>query len=125
MVEVDKPPIDVDQIMARIRERLRARREAGQTQQGRDATGPLEKAFSIALKNAQVGVSLPLMYRQSGVKRTLATLVARLFLRLAQLITQNERIFNEANIDTSCAEQAPAGAEQSGSPAPQKAERRG
>ncbi len=83
MVNADPQVIDVDAIMARIRERVRARRKQ---QRGGGATGLREQTFSIALKHAQLSLA-----RQCGLQQTLARPAARLFLRVARLISQDAR----------------------------------
>ena len=79
----DKGLIDVDQVMARIRETLRTQRESGQKRPGVAATGLIERALSLALKLAYVS-NAPL-HGQSAVQRTLVRPIAKLFLRLAPL----------------------------------------
>jgi hypothetical protein len=103
MADADKLPIQVDQAMARIRERIHMQREALKRQPSEEVAGPKEQALSIARKHAQVGVSLPPMHHQSGFQRMLAMPVAKLFLRFAQLVTRDQRSFNQAIIDASSA----------------------
>ena len=78
MVAAAKTPIDVDHVMASIRENLRSRRKAGQ--RGPSATGALERVFSLALKHASPTDS------DSRVYELVTTRMAKLFLRLAHFI---------------------------------------
>ena len=107
MLDVRNPEIDVDDIMRRIQEKVQA--TAGQPVEAPppEASVPaqsvesLEALLARARARAQVGVSLPPMTRTRGLKRAVALRVANLFLRLAQLITRDQRDFNEAVLATS------------------------
>jgi len=83
MANAEQQVISVDDIMARIRERVRTRRKQ---QRGRGATGLLEQTFSIALKHAHLSTA-----RQSGLQQRLTRPAARLFLRVARLISHDAR----------------------------------
>jgi len=105
MLDVQNPDIKVDEIMQRIQEKVRLGRKQAAPQQVATAapvaTGP-SLIFSHLLAQlrdtAQVGASLPPMSRIHGLKRSLATVVANAFLRMAQLITRDQRTFNQAAI---------------------------
>ena len=103
MLDVQNPDIKVDELMQRIQEKIRLRRDQHvPTQVGAGAQGAtdLSLMFNQLLAQvrdtAEVGVSLPPMSRTHGLKRSVATLVAKVFLRLAQLITREQRAFNQA-----------------------------
>ncbi len=103
MLDVQNPEIKVDEIMQRIQEKIRLRRDQdAPTQLGAGAQGAADSSLMFnqllaqVRDTAQVGVSLPPMSRTHGLKRTVATLVAKVFLRLAQLITREQRAFNQA-----------------------------
>ncbi len=107
MLDVQNPEIKVDEIMQRIQEKVRLRREqAAPPQVGTGASVPADSSLMLnqllaqARDLAQVGVNLPPMSRTHGLKRSLATLVAKVFLRVAQLITRDQRAFNQAVVAT-------------------------
>jgi O-antigen chain-terminating methyltransferase len=106
MLDVQNPEIRVDEIMQRIQDKVRLRREQALPAQARN-TAPMplltpdswlgvDKALSRARESAQIGVALPPMSRTHGLKRAIAVVFARLFLRVAQLITRDQRVFNHA-----------------------------
>jgi 2-polyprenyl-3-methyl-5-hydroxy-6-metoxy-1,4-benzoquinol methylase len=106
MLDVKNPEIRVDEIMLRIQEKVRARREANGASipppsAGLDPAGwhSADQALARAQEVAQVGASLPAMSRIHGFKRVIAGGVARAFLRLAQLITRDQRTFNVAALE--------------------------
>src|SRR6266849_5352377 len=107
MLDVQNPEIKVDDIMQRIQEKVRLRREVAATNSKPPAGPPLASApadSSLAINQmlveaqelAQVGNTLPPMSRTRGLKRVFAIAVAKVFLRLAQLITRDQRAFNQA-----------------------------
>src|ERR1700737_2519203 len=102
MLDVQNPDIKVDEIMQRIQEKVRLRREhAVPRQAGTGAPVPADslifnQLLAQARDTAQVGVNVPPMSRTHGLKRRLAAAVAKAFLRLAQLITRDQRAFNQA-----------------------------
>jgi SAM-dependent methyltransferase len=106
MLDVQNPEISVDEIMQRIQDKVRLRREQLLPAQARNAAPmPLlipdswlrvDKALSQARESAHIGVALPPMSRTHGLKRAIAVVFARLFLRVAQLITRDQRAFNHA-----------------------------
>jgi O-antigen chain-terminating methyltransferase len=107
MLDVKNPEIKVDDIMRRIQEKIRLRPEpAAIRQEPRAAFAPgasapdssrmINQLLVQAQELARVGMTLPPMSRMRGLKRTLATQVAKIFLRLAQLVTRDQRAFNEA-----------------------------
>jgi len=104
MLDVQNPEINVDEIMQRIQEKVRRRGQAGPPQVGMGAPVPAESSLIFnqllaqARETAQVGVTVPPMSRTHGLKRRLATSVAKAFLRLAQLITRDQRTFNDTAV---------------------------
>jgi O-antigen chain-terminating methyltransferase len=106
MLDVKNPEIRVDEIMQRIQEKVRARHEA-RTASLSPPPPALELAgwqsadevLSRAREVAQVGASVPAMSRTHGLKRVVAGSVARAFLRIAQLITRDQRAFNVATLE--------------------------
>src|SRR5712692_621913 len=102
MLDVKNPQIRVEDIMQRIQEKVRTRRgtpppPAGwPAPVGLDLEGwqPVEETLARAQDLAQVGASVPAMTRMHGIRRALAGGVARVFLRVAQLITRDQRAFN-------------------------------
>ena len=60
---------------------------------------PAEDVLARARQFAQVGAALPPMTRLSGLKRAIAGGVAKAFLRVAQLITRDQREFNLAVLE--------------------------
>ncbi|HYZ88363.1 MAG TPA: class I SAM-dependent methyltransferase, partial [Myxococcales bacterium] len=93
----------------RIQEKVRATRGASAPRQSAIVAGSLEiprwQALEDSLARAQdvahVGAALPAMSRIHGLKRTVATGVAKAFLRIAQLITRDQRTFNLTALDAS------------------------
>jgi O-antigen chain-terminating methyltransferase len=104
MLDVQNPEIKVDEIMQRIQEKVRLRREQPATLQGAAAGPPLPGGSSLGFNQllaqvrdtAQVGISVPPMSRTHGLKRLVAEPIAKAFLRVAQLITRDQRTFNQA-----------------------------
>lgn len=103
MLDVQNPEIRVDEIMQRIQEKVRLRREQGApAQAGTAQSFPPDSSIMInqlvaqARDFAQVGVSVPPMTRTRGLKRAIARVFAHVFLRIAQLITRDQRSFNNA-----------------------------
>jgi FkbM family methyltransferase len=95
--------IKIDELMRDIREEVRQKR--GQKMAVNVVTqgiepysalddGVIEEALATADKVHAVGENLPPMTRQTGFRRILATSVGRIFLRLAQIITRDQRQFN-------------------------------
>lgn len=103
MLDVQNPEIDVDQLMQRIQDKVRQRREAAPTEQlpalaadpAPDAAMKLNQLIAQARDFGQVGVNVPPMFRTAGLKRLVAAPIAKLFLRLAQLITRDQRAYND------------------------------
>ncbi|HMC34060.1 MAG TPA: hypothetical protein VKH65_06625, partial [Myxococcales bacterium] len=100
------PEIRVDEIMERIREKVRTRSQARAPAAtlppvALDLGGwePVDGMLARAQEVAQVGASVPPMTRMRGLKRVVAGGVARAFLRLAQVITRDQRSFNLATMD--------------------------
>jgi O-antigen chain-terminating methyltransferase len=61
--------------------------------------GRVDEVLARAQEVAQVGASLPPMKQMRGIKRTLAGAVGRAFLRVAQIITRDQRAFNLAALE--------------------------
>ena len=106
MLDVKNPEIRVDEIMERIREKVRTRSQARAPAAtlppvALDLGGwePVDGMLARAQEVAQVGAAVPAMTRMRGLKRVVAGSVARAFLRLAQVITRDQRSFNLATID--------------------------
>jgi SAM-dependent methyltransferase len=107
MLDVKHPEIKVEDIMQRIQEKVRATRGAPAARATATIAGipgiPRWQALDDALDRAQaaapVGTAVPPMTRLQGFKRTVATGVAKTFLRLAQLITRDQRTFNLTAVD--------------------------
>ena len=106
MLDVKNPEIRVDEIMQRIREKVRTRSQASAPAAtlppvALDLGGwePVDGMLARAQEVAQVGAAVPAMTRMRGLKRMVAGSVARAFLRLAQVITRDQRSFNLATID--------------------------
>jgi SAM-dependent methyltransferase len=107
MLDVKNPEIDVDAIMQRIQEKIRLRKEAPASapsapppalMQAPDSSVVTQK-IAQARDSAQVGLALPPMSRTHGVARLFAQPLAKAFLRVAQLVTRDQRQFNAAAVD--------------------------
>src|SRR5437879_1267597 len=94
MLDVKNPQIRVEEIMLRIQEKVRAKRPAASgvpaatVLSGSDV---IDDVLERAQQVAQVGAALPGMSRQHGLKRVVAGGIAKAFLRIAQLITRDQR----------------------------------
>ena len=106
MLDVKNPEIRVDEIMQRIQEKVRLRREARRATPTSAAPAPFdpssqrsEEVLARAQELANVGAALPPMTRIHGLKRLVAQAVAKAFLRMAQLITRDQRAFNLTVVD--------------------------
>src|SRR3954464_3733790 len=99
MLEIKNPEIDVDALVQSIQAKVQERRPGPPA----DGAGPGSSAIEQSLKRARdvaaVGADLPAMTRTQGVARLLAVPVAKAFLRMAQLITRDQRTFNLASVD--------------------------
>src|SRR5438445_6503836 len=101
MLDVKNPEIRVDEIMQRIQEKVRARRQqrtpstAVAPAAALDVSGyePVDEVLARAQEVAQVGATVPAMTRMRGLKRMVAGAVARAFLRTARVITRDPRPF--------------------------------
>src|SRR5438445_7249966 len=97
LLDVRNPEIRVDEIMQRIQEKVRLARAARAPEidapppSSADLAGwqPVDEVFARAQDVAQVGASLPAMSRTRGLKRVVASGVARAFLRIARLIARD------------------------------------
>src|SRR4051812_13029300 len=107
MLEANNPEIDVDALMQRIQERVQQRQAALPPEDGAPvlpgrasvASSAMEQLLSRAREVASVGADLPAMTRTHGVTRFVARPIAKAFLRIAQLITRDQRTFNLAALD--------------------------
>jgi SAM-dependent methyltransferase len=107
LLDVRNPEIRVDEIMQRIQEKVRSARAERIASSGAppvasfDVSGwqPVDEVLARAQDVAQVGAALPPMTRMHGLKRLVAANVARAFLRMAQVITRDQRSFNLAVLD--------------------------
>src|SRR5207302_10719000 len=98
MLDVKNPEIRVDEIMERIREKVRTRSQtrapaATLPPVALDLGGwePVDGMLARAQEVAQVGASVPPMTRMRGLKRAVAASVAPTFPRLAQGLTRARR----------------------------------
>jgi hypothetical protein len=92
--------IDVDEIMRSIREKVRQRRESQPADDSSAGWLRTEELIAIARRHADVGAQLPPMTRMGGLQRLLAAPLAKAILRLAQLVTRDQRAFNHATTDS-------------------------
>src|SRR5258708_816566 len=109
MLDVKNPEIDVDQVRQQVEEKVRLRRavtSAPPTVAPPVAANSAQGEWSMthellarARETSQMGAALPPMSRVSGIKRVFALAVAKVFLRIAQLITRDQRAFNQAVLD--------------------------
>lgn len=104
MLDVKNPEIDVDALMQRIEEKVRLRSDALSAEGAPApplvaATSAVDQALSRARQVAFVGGDLPAMNRTHGLARMVARPVAKAFLRIAQLITRDQRTYNLAVLD--------------------------
>ncbi|WP_194174803.1 methyltransferase domain-containing protein [Desulfofundulus thermobenzoicus] len=100
----------MDEIMERIREEIRRRRQQTSVPPGNEVLSPdqemiynnnfinkwvqLESALQAAEQVSQVGTRLPGMYTFRGWRRKIATFAGNVFLRLSQVITRDQRAYN-------------------------------
>jgi hypothetical protein len=109
VIEANNPEIRVDEIMQRVQEKVRARRaphprdSADSSMSAVDhsllGSTAVEELFAQAQQAADVGAAVPAMSRLRGPLRALAVSVAKTFLRVAQIITRDQRVFNHAALD--------------------------
>jgi hypothetical protein len=107
LVDVKNTEIRVDEVMKRVQETARNRWEL----HGAPHTAPraevlqapgwdqIDEQVARAQKVALVGAYLPSMTRLRGLKRLVAVVGAKFFLRAAQLITRDQREFNLAILE--------------------------
>ena len=106
MLDVRNPHLRVEEVMRRIQEEVRARRDPRPASDCAPVPAPLEvegwhpldEMFARAEQHAHLGVEVPPMSRLTGLQRTFAVGVAKAFLRIAQLITRDQREFNLATL---------------------------
>ena len=107
MIEPSNPEIDVDQLMAEIRDEVL--RERAATSAALAAPLPsalvvtndagwysLRDHLHVAEQHAAVGAEVPPFGRYRGPKRALARAIARIVIFLSQVITAPQRIYNGA-----------------------------
>ncbi len=107
MLDVKNPEIDVDALMQRIQEKVQQRKaslppdDAAPFPIGGNApsNAAMEQMLSRAAEVAAVGADIPAMSRTRGAARMLALPIAKAFLRIAQLITRDQRTFNLAVLE--------------------------
>ncbi len=108
MLDVQNPQIDVDQIMRQIEAKVQQRRSMPpgppppSTPAPAASAGPwsfIEQVIARAQANSAIGAAVPAMSKLSGVKRRAAGVMAKAFIRLAQLITRDQRIYNQAVVE--------------------------
>jgi SAM-dependent methyltransferase len=106
MLDVKNPEIDVDALMQRIQEKIQQRRvtvpedDAGALSGGgAPASAAMEQLLARARQAAAIGADLPAMNRTQGAARLVARPIAKAFLRIAQLITRDQRTFNFALLE--------------------------
>jgi len=104
MAEPTAAAINVDEVMRSIREEVKQRQTCEGEQfaaahKGFNAWSRMEELVAGARRLADVGKQLPAMTQTRGLKRMVATPVAWAVLRLAQLVTRDQRAFNHAATD--------------------------
>lgn len=104
------PEVDLDELMEKIRAEVLSRKagttgECSQPQEtpisGSSAKHPIsmkwnqvENAISMAEQVSQVGAQLPGMHTFKGWTRRIALFAAKIYLRVSQVITRDQRAFN-------------------------------
>ena len=107
MADGETPTFDFDEIMRRIRAEVRRRRAPTEpvapalaADVALDVSVPDLEQFDARLQAAEqvadVGLRLPPMHRQRGLRRWLAAKVAKAFLRLSELVSRDQRVFNRS-----------------------------
>lgn len=96
--------VDVDELLRRVRQEVEQRRLGARTRDGgvppiadeevAAAWKAVHEAITAAEPSSAVGMRLPPMSQQQGLRRRVAVPVARLFLRAAQLVTRDQSAFN-------------------------------
>jgi O-antigen chain-terminating methyltransferase len=107
MLDVNKPEFSVEEILQRIQERVRSRhqRTTAVSSTGSPATfvtaawNRIDEQLALAQQSSYTGAYLPSMTRMRGPLRPVAGMIAKLFLRAAQLITRDQRSFNSAALE--------------------------
>ena len=100
-------PASIDSIIGRIQDEIgrRKQRSNGASSPGPARTsggqGPTDliaadQALAKLNQTWRVGEQLPPMHRLSGLTRRLAAFAGRIFLRMSQLFTRDQREFNQA-----------------------------
>lgn len=110
MLDVKNPEIRVDEIMQRIQEKVRNRREVTVSTPpaappAAPVAAPLPSSTAIlehitrAREFADAGATVPPMSTIHGLKRSAAQVMAKAFVRMAQLVTRDQRSYNNAIIN--------------------------
>jgi SAM-dependent methyltransferase len=109
VLDPNNPEIRVDEIMQRIQEKVRTRRQSSlrtsddisivAVDPGLPGSTAVEEVFARAHQVADAGAAVPPMTRLRGPMRVLAAGLAKIFLRTAQIITRDQRAFNHAALD--------------------------
>jgi 2-polyprenyl-3-methyl-5-hydroxy-6-metoxy-1,4-benzoquinol methylase len=96
--------VDVDELLRRVRQEVEQRRLGARMRDGgalpiadeevAAAWKAVHEAITAAEPSSAVGMRLPPMSQQQGLRRRVAVPVARLFLRAAQLVTRDQSAFN-------------------------------
>jgi O-antigen chain-terminating methyltransferase len=104
LLQVEDKQIDAEALLARVREKVKNAGtgplvQAAPVASGRALSGTLQeidRALARASERWAVGAHVPPMHNLKGLLRKLATPAAKGVLRMAQLITRDQRDFNEA-----------------------------
>jgi len=104
MADPTSPAIDVDQVMRGIREKVALLRAGGgagfaEARQRFAGWARMEELIAAARRLADVGQELPAMTRTKGLKRLVAAPLAWGVLRVAQIVTRDQRAYNHAAAD--------------------------
>jgi SAM-dependent methyltransferase len=104
LLQVEDKQIDAEALLARVKETVKSAgtgplAHAAPVASGRAFSGTLQeidRALARASEHWAVGAHVPPMHNLKGLLRKLATPAAKGMLRMAQLITRDQRDFNEA-----------------------------
>lgn len=102
LLQVDDGQIDPAALRARVQDKLRRQRAPAPSipaSPGRLAAGgfqDVDRALAQAAEHWEVGAEVPPMHKLRGLVRSVATPAAKAVLRVAQLVTRDQRDFNGA-----------------------------
>jgi len=99
MLDIKNPEIDVETLVRAIQAKAQERRMGPPPDSAAPGDFALEQGLRRAIGAALVGADVPEMSRTRGLARLVARPVAKGFLRIAQLITRDQRTFNLASLD--------------------------